>query len=452
MSRVSNNERAARTTLELTLNPEYVKDWGVWEAIREFLQNALDAKDLGHEIKITYVTNTKLPQLRIITEGVMIDRDTLLLGTTSKSGRQDQRGEFGEGMKLACLVLVRKGLGVKIRSGNEQWVPRIDFSGNFNSDLLMVDTSPCKYRNSVQVDIIGLCETDWETIQSRILNLNKPKEKEIIRVGKYNNILKGKRFKNKLFVKGIYVGYLPGDYYFGYDLCDVSLDRDRRLADPWDLKSEIRKCLASATAEKKISTKTLFEILNGDYEENSAVADTYRSDIISTTITEYFVNEHGENAVPVSDTAQSVEAQQYGFKAVVVPRIIKNLIEREIGDFDSKKDNKKNDIQKRYSANELNINEEKNFIWAFKLIQAVEPAVDNLTVVDFFGENILGLFKDGEINIAKKIMMDRKEVIETVIHEAAHFYGKDGTKEHSDMRDEIAAKIIVHISENLDII
>jgi hypothetical protein len=355
-------------------------------------------------------------------------------------------------MKLACLVLVRNGLDVKIRSGEEQWVPKIDFSGNFNSNLLMVDTSPCKYRNSVQVDIIGLCENDWEIIQSRILDLKKPKDKEIIRVGRYNNILKGERFKNQLFIKGIYVSRLPGDYYFGYDLIDVSLDRDRRLANPWDLKFEIRKCLSSALAEGHLPIENVLEILHGDYEENSAIADSYRSDSLSQTITEDFIKKHGENAVPVSDTAQSVEARQYGFAAVVVPKVIKSLVEREIGDFDSKKDSKKIDIQKRYSASELDIEEEKNFLWSFKLIQAVEPAVDNLTVVDFFGENTLGLFKGGEIYISKKIMTDRKEVIETVIHEAAHHYGADGTKEHSDMRDAIAAKIIVHISEQLDII
>ena len=44
---MAGSERSVRTTLELTLNPEYVRDWGVWEALREFLQNALDGDDLG---------------------------------------------------------------------------------------------------------------------------------------------------------------------------------------------------------------------------------------------------------------------------------------------------------------------------------------------------------------------------------------------------------------------
>ena len=74
--------RAARTTLELSLNPNYVKTWGAWEAIRELLQNAQDADDMGHSATVEYITNTKLPMLRITTDGITINRDTLLLGTT----------------------------------------------------------------------------------------------------------------------------------------------------------------------------------------------------------------------------------------------------------------------------------------------------------------------------------------------------------------------------------
>lgn len=443
---MAGSERSARTTLELTLNPQYVKDWGVWEAIREFLQNALDGEDLGYDAEISYVTNTKLPQLRIVTNGVTIDRDTLLLGTTSKSGRADQRGEFGEGMKLACLVLVRNGLKVKIRSGEEQWVPRIDFSGNFNSDLLMVDTSPCVWRNSVQVDIIGLAPGDWESIQERVLRLKKPKKDEVIELGR-NKILKGDRFKNKLFVKGIYVGRLPGNYYYGYDLSNVKLDRDRRLADPWDLKWEIRSTLSDAVEEKKLKVYHVMDILNGDYEESDAVAGYSYSDALSKQIAKAFQEEHGDKAIAVSDTASSIEAQHFGFKAIVVSKGIKALVDKELGDFESKKDERKFEVKNRYGADELSLDEAKNVLWAFKTVSEVEEVVTNITVVDFFDESILGLFKGGDIFVSKKIVANKVELISTVIHEAAHNYGGDGTNEHSDARDSIAAKIIVKLSE-----
>ena len=441
------NSRAARTTLELTLNPEYVKDWGVWEAIREFLQNALDSQDLGYKAEISYVTNTKEPQLRIVTEGVTIDRDTLLLGTTNKSGRNNQRGEFGEGMKLACLVLVRNGLKVRIKSGNEQWTPKIDFSGNFNSELLMVDTAPCKYRNQVQVDVIGLSPNDWKTIQSRVLDLKKPKKDEVMSVG-YNKILMGDRFQNLLFVKGIFVCQLPGKYYFGYDLDSVSLDRDRRLADPWDLRYAISKTLESAVSKDLLPIHEVMTILNGDFEEHAAVAsNVYNSNALSKGVTAAFVKKHGEETIPVSDTAQSVEARHYGFNTVVVSKGIKSLIEQELGDFETKKKSKKYDIKQRYSVSDLTEEEELNLMWAFELVSNVEPDVDNVTVAEFFDEKVRGLFKDGEIYLAKKIMMDRQEVIRVTIHEAAHHYGADGTNEHSDGKDDIAARIITNLSK-----
>lgn len=438
------DNRPARTTLELTLNPEYVRDWNVWEAIREFLQNALDSQDLGYESSITYVTNTKQPQLRIITEGITIDRDTLLLGTTSKAGRSDQRGEFGEGMKLACLVLTRNGLGVRIKSGDEQWMPRIAHSKNFNSDLLVVDTAPCVYRNRVQVDIIGLNEEDWKTIQKRILHLNKPKDNEIIHAGE-NKILIGERFINQLYVKGIFVGKLPGNYFYGYDLSDVSLDRDRRLADPWDLKYAIHRALAKASND--IPVIDLMTIMNGEFEESNAVAaNAYSSSNLSKKILEEFQKQHGENAIAVSDTAQSIEAKHYGFDAVVVSKGMKTLIELEIGDFETKKNKRRYDIKQRYSSCNLTEEEELNLMWCYELLSDVET-IGDVIVADFFDKQINGLYRDGVIYIAKKWMIDRIELMRVAIHEAAHAYGKDGEKEHEVAEGRIAAKIIVNLSK-----
>jgi len=437
------SDRAVRTTLELTLNTGYVKTWGVWEAIRELLQNTLDAQDRGYDAKITYVTNTQSPQLRIINEGITIDRDTLLLGTTSKDGDSNQRGKFGEGMKLSLLVLTRSGYKVKVRSGSEQWVPKIEKSANFaDAELLKIDTSPCTYRNSIQIDIIGVSKDDWDIIQSRMLFLTKPKSNEIIDFGR-NKILMGENYTGKLFVKGIYVGKLPGIYYFGYDLADVNLDRDRRLADPYDLKYEIRRVLDAAIAANKIKIEEMINILNGDYEESNCATDSYRTDALSKSVAEYFTNTYGENAVPVSDTANSIEAKAYGFDAIVVSKGIKDLIERETESFDKKKENKKFSISKKYSATELSEEEIKNFEWAFNLIKSVETIVDNLTVVDFVSDSVAGLFKGGDIFVSKKYMNNKAKLIEIVIHEAAHHYGEDGSREHENAQHDIAARLIV---------
>jgi len=61
--------------------------------------------------------------LRIENEGAHLSREALLFGTTSKMGRADLIGKFGEGLKLGVLALVRAGRPVTIRSGSEVWNP-----------------------------------------------------------------------------------------------------------------------------------------------------------------------------------------------------------------------------------------------------------------------------------------------------------------------------------------
>ena len=53
----------------------------------------------------------------------------MVLGSTSKAGRADDVGSFGEGYKIALLVLTRNGYDVKVLNGNKQWVPEFRHSG-----------------------------------------------------------------------------------------------------------------------------------------------------------------------------------------------------------------------------------------------------------------------------------------------------------------------------------
>lgn len=108
----------ARRNLNFTLG--YVRQWNLWEALRELLQNWADQKDYGQhpddsvifEIKRGAETGT----LILKNHGVVLSTDTLALGGTNKAGG-GFRGQYGEGMKLAWAVLYRLG----IERGNIDW-------------------------------------------------------------------------------------------------------------------------------------------------------------------------------------------------------------------------------------------------------------------------------------------------------------------------------------------
>lgn len=94
----------------------YKSHWNTpWFIIREFYQNALDEHDEA---------NVAMPPvLKNAPEGVIIEdygrglgAESLLMRETK--GQADLRGQFGEGLKFACLAAVRQGFTPVIESGH----------------------------------------------------------------------------------------------------------------------------------------------------------------------------------------------------------------------------------------------------------------------------------------------------------------------------------------------
>ena len=79
---------------ELTISPNYVSNWGVREAIRELLQNAVDANICGYSKIIEYDNN--IQTLKIKNEGAKLPASSLILGCSSKGNNDNLTGQFGE--------------------------------------------------------------------------------------------------------------------------------------------------------------------------------------------------------------------------------------------------------------------------------------------------------------------------------------------------------------------
>lgn len=450
------------TTISLTVSTNYVRSWGLWEALREFIQNGLDAHDEGHQLTITRGGGQK-KTITIRNEGCILARETLLLGGGDKQDT-GARGRFGEGYKLGLLALARmkasgeSSIEVQIRTGSEIWTPVLERDDTFDAKLLRIRIRPtASYMGAVEVQIHYVSDGDWDIIQSQLLNipgLPKTQGRLCVKAGR-NQILLGEDDKGRLFSRGLYIGRLPGEYCYGYDLASLEVDRDRRIADPWSLQKALREVFNEVVREKSLSMEELYSLLQSESAEAKTVAEAYAygmSDRLTQALYAHFLEVHGGNAVPVANAAEAILAEHHGRKGRVVTGNLKVLLEKETGTFETFVRTNENKPARMYQLDELDASERKALDWCMQLVRLALPALEgaalNVNIVDFFGTHTAGSFdtKTHEVRLARRTLKDPPEALATMVHEVAHIMGGDGSLSHERTIEAMFASMLHQLS------
>lgn len=445
------------TTLELTLDPDYVQNWGVWEALREFLQNGLDARDKGFAFSVRR-SKTAKKTLFITTQGCVLERSTLLLGNTGKSNDEDARGKFGEGYKLGFLVLCRLGYEVQLRTGWEIWTPYIEKSEVFGEELLKIKIRPTTtYANKIEVRVYGISDAEWYKTRANVLGVpgfTPLRKKDFVQAGSAK-ILLNPLHAGSLYCSNLYVGPLPSGYKWGFDLPAVDLDRDRKMANPSSLDNNVRVALLCAVADKTLDPEMFVELMGQECGEAEAIARYYfykSTDFLSFTASKLFRERYGDDAVPVLSSAEALEAEHYGLRPHITTPALKRLIESQRGTFLERKQRAGAKPVHIYCFAELGEKELINRAWALDLLSAVRPAPTfkpgKVRIVKFQRDTVDGTYDidSGRINIARHCLNDRKLLLSTLVHEFAHHVGVDGSLQHERAIERIFADIVMHIS------
>lgn len=229
---------------ELPISPNYVSNWGIKEAIREILQNAIDSDSKGFKKVISYDEQREM--LTIQNEGARLSKSSLVLGFSNKSDIDGMIGKFGEGYKLALVVLLRKGLGVDIYNGNEIWTPSFKKSEKYETQILNIDIEDNEHPiDAVEFTIYGVNKTLYESL----LDYFPCIEDNFGEIVESNNgqILLDKRFKGKMFVEGLYI-QKDDNFAYGYNFNSnaVELDRDRKAINYYELRSLTAESIVTA--------------------------------------------------------------------------------------------------------------------------------------------------------------------------------------------------------------
>ena len=220
---------------ELTISPNYVHNWNIREAIRELLQNAIDGETCGYPKTIRYDSN--INTLYIYNEGVTLSPEDLILGGHSKEDRDDLIGGYHEGMKIALVVLLRKGISVKIENGNKIWTPKFKTSEKFNTQVLCIE----EIDNEEESDglafyIRGITPTVYNDLYKYFPCIDDDFGETV--ECSTGSILLDERFKGKMFVGGLYIQD-DNNFSYGYNFNSdvVTLDRDRKAINYHDLRA-----------------------------------------------------------------------------------------------------------------------------------------------------------------------------------------------------------------------
>jgi hypothetical protein len=431
--------------IPLTITCDYLPNWGLLEGIRELVQNGRDAEvEHGAELCIRH-RKSQPGTLVIENDGCVLPHEALLLGHSSKRGRDDMIGHFGEGLKLGVLALVRAGVQVKIRSGSEVWTPSIEAHPAFEAKVLTFDIAGGREdKRRVSVEIAGISREAWDKIRPMFLFLNPPKESKQVKTER-GELLLDPSFAGKVFVRGILVQTIAG-FSWGYNLLDVEVDRDRKMVSSFDLKYQLHALWRTAVSMREDLVDAYLLMLDGQAADLDGLDNYYASNLpekLRKRVVERFQTRHGQQAMPVENLAQAADIEHLGARGVVCPKGLLAVLQVELGNLETARQKLADMPAKQYSWTDLSAAERGNLRRALDAVNPHEPVdLSTVDVCDFRRDDILGLYRDGRKMLAKKILESRSKTLEVLVHEVAHKYGADGDKGHVAKIESIWAAIM----------
>ncbi|KAJ8319829.1 hypothetical protein KUTeg_001416 [Tegillarca granosa] len=266
--------------ISLTLTSKYASSWGTWEGIRELVQNWhdgvfdvavgddtsawFDQKLMFKQIDqegchfISYVHNQRSgedinigclifdkisEQLVLINSGTALKKKILLLGFSAKSNKHEVIGQFGEGLKVGALALVRNGFTVVMETDTDQWKFDLMHNKEFEESVLTVIVTDrikdfsygkicLEQQHGIELSesdtctiVGGLTFQEWKKFLPRFLFLKPPECYVNTELG---TLLLDTELAGQLYVKGLWVADLTeSDLSAGVSFSSLQLDRDR---------------------------------------------------------------------------------------------------------------------------------------------------------------------------------------------------------------------------------
>lgn len=325
------------TKFELPLAITYVPNWGCVEAFRELFQNALDNEIENPDNKMGLVYDEDTEVLSITNKTSSLSADSLLLGCSTKSNNVNTIGQHGEGYKIAFMVLLRNNKTVTVQNygAKELWSVRLVNSKRYNNQpitTIFVDKAHIWKKvpdNDLTITVGGVTKEDWDAIVKSNLHLRK-QEVECIECTN-GRILTQKSEKGNIYVKGLFIHNNP-QFMYGYDFEPrvISLDRDRKLVDTIKTSFETSNLWVDAASKSSKYKEIMTDMFYKNVQDVKYITESFTAGFSDArnALAEKFIEEHGEDAIPVSNDAEYNEVKDSGKTPVIVNAEVASAIKQ----------------------------------------------------------------------------------------------------------------------------
>ncbi len=414
---------------EYPIKADYVKNWGLSHAFRELIANAKDADVEGYPLDCRYVAKEK--KLYISNANVKLDHDVLLFGGSSKAGRSAMIGQYGEGLKLALLVLAREGVDIKIRNGrDETWTPSIEWSDQWSAHVLTIQTRMLvKPRDleSFDVEIGGMELETWHAIENLFLFLNPAKTLDT-RVGQ---VLVDPEHVGRVYVKGVYATSIE-KYDHGYNFYDLDTGRDRQIPARWAMDEAIGKIWNELSKSNSDNASIIYDLVEKGKSEGTAFQYSSDQGIIDG-LAATFRTRHGAQAIPVTSVGEQEQIKHLGYNGVLVPITLSYQLHKTFPTAEQLAEKHSVDVLERLGPTQLHKSENNVLQAALLWFERLIPGARFRVIVGVFREeSIDGLHVGEEIFVSRHVLKDFGKTLMVLAHEFAHDKGRDGSFNHVD--------------------
>jgi hypothetical protein len=433
------------TKISLGISPSYVENWGPDKAIRELLQNYLDSKtEFGCKGSVRWHAGRGI----IRDFGPGIEPRHLALGISEKS--INAIGKYGEGLKLAMLVLVREGRHFVIEARGRRIIPSIEYDATLRTETLHLTMEPCEYLQGTRIEF----ECSKEELEAGKMCFEAFTQKGITWVEKGKISLPA----GKIYVNGAAVGSIP-DALFSYHLRESEVghvgNRDREVVDVAKVEPIVRGMLRD-TSSGQVRARLLNTLISNDHEERSSwearVAPDHSDMAISRKTAWYrsFREVLPPKTVISSSTDMDTQARYRGYQPLYVNwpwqyfltsigvkfshTVIAESFKRVIIP-----------LHKLEAEERSTLNRAKELVSRYYHTPTTVTICDRLRLSAYRGA--LGLFDSNKnvIYLTRPILSDLRKTLSTLLHETCHQVSgeEDCTSGFQDALCNMAADVML---------